>query len=371
MRLQLAAIGAVLALAGTARADGSVSVRGVYYKERATRVMQPMLDGMFEVGTHGTVTGHLLVDAITSASSSSGSAGSAFTERRYEGGGGYTHDFGRYRVGGDAKISHEPDYQALYAGVRGELDLAQKNATLAGGLGVTADTVSAGEAQGLANPMIACKPSTPAVFSKDCSLSGYDVFLSGSQILTRRLVVGASYDLSQQHGYLSNPYRQVVAGLAFAPERHPDERFRQAFAASVRYYLDATSTTIIGAYRYYRDDWKVHAHTPELRIVQEVGRTIDAAIRFRYYRQTQAFFYKPRYETADYAMQAYLSDDPKLTKFDGETMEAKLGVRGETFGLEEMWGEARFEGILEYVVQHNRFGNAVIAQFALTLPFEY
>jgi len=89
MRLQLAAALAlaVLAMLGAARgpahADGSMSARGVYYKERATRVMQPMLDGMFEVGARGLIDAHFLVDAITSASASSGSAeAEPFTERR-------------------------------------------------------------------------------------------------------------------------------------------------------------------------------------------------------------------------------------------------------------------------------------------------
>lgn len=371
MRLQLIAAALVVCATTAAHADGSVALRGIYYKERATRVMQPMLDGMFEAGAHGVVTTHVLVDAITSASSSSGSAGSAFTEKRYEGGVGYTHDLGWVRVGGEGKLSREPDYKALYAGVRAEADLAQKNATVAIGGGVNRDDVSAGEAQGLANPMIACTPSAPATFSKSCTMHGYALFGSLSQIVSRRMVVAASYELSQQRGYLSNPYRQVVAGLQFAPERHPDERLRQAFGASARLYVDASQTTIIAAYRYYRDDWKVRAHTPELRIVQEVGRFADAAIRYRYYTQTQAFFYKPRYETADYAMQAYLSDDPKLTAFTGHTLEAKLGVFGEEFGLTDRWSRARFEGILEYVVQHNRFGNAVIAQAALTVPFDY
>src|SRR4051794_28664683 len=92
IRLVLAAI--ALAVAAPAYADGTLAVRGVYYKERATRVMQPMLDGMFDVGTHGIATGHFLVDAITSASASSGAASAAFTERRYEAGLGYAHELG-------------------------------------------------------------------------------------------------------------------------------------------------------------------------------------------------------------------------------------------------------------------------------------
>jgi hypothetical protein len=46
-------------------------------------------------------------------------------------------------------------------------------------------------------------------------------------------------------------------------------------------------------------------------------------------------------------------------------------VLGEAFGLSGRWAAARLESILEYVVQHNRFGNAVVAHVALTLPFTY
>src|SRR5678815_642255 len=95
MRLQLALVAGALVTAAPLQVhgDGTLAVRGVYYKERATRVMQPMLDGMFDAGGHGIVTGHFLVDAITSASASSGAADAQpFTENRYEGGLGYTHE---------------------------------------------------------------------------------------------------------------------------------------------------------------------------------------------------------------------------------------------------------------------------------------
>jgi hypothetical protein len=52
-------------------------------------------------------------------------------------------------------------------------------------------------------------------------------------------------------------------------------------------------------------------------------------------------------------------------------MEAKLGVIGDAFQLGGRWAATRFEGILEYSVQHNRFGNAVIAHVAVTIPFDY
>ncbi|HEX2690799.1 MAG TPA: DUF3570 domain-containing protein [Kofleriaceae bacterium] len=374
MRLQLTLAAAIalgtLGGATPARGDGTLAMRGVYYKERATRVMQPMLDGMFDAGAHGIISGHLLVDAITSASTSSGAANAAgFTERRYEGGVGYAHELGVVTLAGDAKISTESDYRSIYTGARAQIELGQKNTVLGLGGGISFDTVSAAAAQGPAMPTLRCDAAHPA--EPSCPLDVYAMYASASQILGPNAVIGLSVDLSTLHGDQSNPYRQAIAGEVLVSERHPTRRTREALAASARYYLAPTGTTVIGAYRYYRDSWQVHAHTPELRIVQEAGPDIDASVRYRYYTQDGAYFFRDRYPPDDAAMTQYVSDDVKLSDFTGHTLEAKLGVLGEAFELDGRWAGARFEGILEYVVQHNRFGNAVIAHVALTIPFEY
>jgi len=376
MRLQLAVVGAlvglgVLGAAAPARGDGSLAVRGVYYKERATRVMQPMLDAMFDAGTHGVVTGHFLVDAITSASASSGASDSAaFTESRYEGGLGYAHQRGPLTIAGEAKYSTESDYRSIYGGLRTQLELGQKNTVLGLGGGISVDQVSAAAAQGPA-PMrtLRCSATDPEATS--CGLDVYTGYASVSQIVSENAVLGVSADVSTLRGFQSNPYRQAIAGDMLVFERHPTERTREAFAASARYYIAPTGTTVIGTYRYYRDNWQVHAHTPEIRLVQEVGKDIDAAVRYRYYTQDGAYFYRTRYPADDAALTQYVSDDVKLSSFTGHTLEAKLGVLGEAFELTGRWAGARLEGILEYSIQNNRFGNAVIAHVALTIPFEY
>ena len=217
-------------------------------------------------------------------------------------------------------------------------------------------------------PTLDCAPGVAAT---ECGLTTYVVFASAIQMLSRNAVVGLTYDLARLEGYQSNPYRTALADDGIAPERHPTERLRQAFAASLRYYVPRSRTTFIGAYRYYRDDWKIHAHTPEVRIVQPVGRSADATVRYRYHTQDEAFFYRDRYPTTDITMSRYLSDDVKLDAFTGHTFEAKLGILGEAFEMGGRWAGARFEGILQYVLQHNRFGNAIIAHVALTVPFAY
>ncbi|HEX3761040.1 MAG TPA: DUF3570 domain-containing protein [Kofleriaceae bacterium] len=373
MRLQLkAAAAAAFALMVTvpAHGDGTLAVRGVYYKERATRVMQPMLDAIFDAGTHGIVTGHFLVDAITSASASSGAVNATpFNELRYESGAGYTHELGPLTLGGDLKYSTESDYVSKYLGFHAQLDLGQKNTVLGLGGGYSDDSVSAAAAQGPSMPTLRCDADHPAETS--CPLSLYSLYGSASQIVGKDTVVAATVDVAYLSGFQSNPYRTAIVGEVLVPERDPDTRTREAFAVSLRHYLAATGTTFVGAYRYYRDDWKVHAHTPELRIVQEVGHNADAAVRFRYYTQDGAYFFRDRYPVASSAMSQFVTADPKLSSFNGYTMEAKLGVLGDAFQLRGRWAGTRFEGILEYTIQHNQFGNAVVAHVAVTVPFEY
>lgn len=384
MRLQLATI--LVLVATAAHADGTLSMRGVYYKERSTRVMQPMLDGMFEVGARGLVTAHLLVDAITSASAGSGAAmATPFTEKRYEGGIGYTQEldgpagsiFDKIRLGGDVRFSTESDYRSIFVGPRAETDLAQKNLTVGIGGGFSADRADAsGAASDLGSIMLLCKSDAARGevngVSDSCPLDVYNAYATVAQILSRDAVAAVSYDVAYLDGYQSNPYRRAIVpelGTTL-PERHPFTRLRQSVAASARYYVDRSRTTFIGAYRYYWDDWGIHAHTPELRIVQEVGEHVDASVRYRYYSQDAAFFWAPFYAPPTQA-RPFLTDDPKMSAFTGDLMEAKLGMFGEAFGLDGRWAGARFEGILDYIIQHNRFGNAVEAHVALTLPFSY
>lgn len=383
MRLQLAL--AILIVSSTASADGTLSMRGVYYKERATRVMSPMLDGMFEVGTRGLVNAHFLVDAITSASPGSGAAmAMPFTEQRYEAGGGYTHELDgpvswidKLRLGGDARFSTESDYRSIAADVHADADLAQKNTTVGIAGGVSADRADASGAQGaLGGIKLLCEDDAErgetVGTSTSCPLTIVNALATVSQIVSRDAVVGASYDIAYLGGYQSNPYRSVpIPELdTFVPERHPFARTRQSVSGSARIFWPAEQMTFIPAYRYYWDDWGIHAHTPELTLVQEVGHHADASFMYRYYTQDAAFFWQQVY-AAPTPARPYVTNDPKMSAFDGHMLQAKLGIFGEAFDLSGRWAGARFEGIMEYVVQHNRFGNAVVAHVALTLPISY
>ena len=360
MQLTRLALGLVVlaALATSAHADGELQLRTVYFKEKATRVIPPMLDARFDAGETGTIDAHFLVDAITSASAASGADGASFSEKRVELGAGYQRVLGRYTVAGSARYSSEPDYDAAFGKVRGQVELLQRNLTI-------------GVAAGFGSDRVTNAGAPPMAPRFEGTLTTYLASLSVSQILSRNAIGSVTYDLIYLDGFQQNPYRAVAAGGTLVGERHPEQRLRHAVAAQTRYFVERTGTTLIGSYRFYTDDWGLRAHTPELRVIQDAGETMQLGLRYRYHRQGAADFYQDRYLTADPAMEPFLSDDEKLSQFDNHSVAMKFVVTGATFGFEDQLEQVQGELIIEYNVQHNAFGNAGIAHAALTIPFEY
>lgn len=347
---------ALAALATAAAADGEIEVRTAYYKERATRVEQPMIDARLDAGEHGSVDAHLLADAITSASIAAGAEDTEFSETRYEAGAGYTHTLGVYTLGATARYSTEPDYKSGFATVRGQAELLRRNLTLGLTVGAGRDDVR--------------------MFDTHVGdLSSVLVSASVAQIVSANAIVAFTYDLSYLDGFQQNPYRVVPVRnpsmSILAMEHVPDQRTRHALAGSVRYFHEPTATTVIGAYRFYLDDWGIRAHTPELRIIQDAGETVQIGLRYRYHRQGAADFFEDSYSSADPAVEPYLTADTKLSKFHSHQLATKFLVTGATFGLEDRLAEVQGELVIEYDIQDNAFGNALEAQAAIKVPFEY
>jgi hypothetical protein len=356
--MRLVVVLVLLAIATPARADGTLAMRGYYYKEKATRVVEPMLDATFEVGEEDEANAHALVDAVTSASVASGSVDrEPFSEKRYELGGGYRHKRGDSTIGGSARFSYEPDYTSYFVGVSFLQAFAQENTTLGLSVAIGQDSVESIGAFG--------------VEMHHGDLTTLLTSASVTQVLSANLIAGVTYDLAYLDGEQANPYRSVVAGDMFVPERHPDVRTRHAIAGTLKRFLPVTETTVIGTYRFYADSWDLAAHTPELRVIQEAGNGIDLGVRYRFHWQSAADFYLPSYPSNDLDEYPYVTDDIKLSEFTTHTIGIKVGVLGEVFGLEGDLEGARGELLVEYIDQNNRFGNAITAHAALTLPFTY
>lgn len=354
----LAAAGILLA-AGRAHAQGEIRMRGVYYKERSTRVVQPMIDARVPIDDDTELAAHSLVDVITSASAAAGASGVAFTERRYELGAAMTRRFGDYTCGVSGRFSYEPDYLSLFGGARCQVALAQENTLLGLALALGNDDLSNAGAQ----------DEMAQVGRVDGELRSILVSTSVTQILSPVLLAGLTYDLIYVDGFLENPYRRVPVAAGgtgmLVPETVPSSRLRHAFAGSVRGFVPATGSTWIAAYRFYVDDWSVRAHTPEVRVIQELRPALDLHARYRFHRQSAAYFYQPIYDGSE----PFLTSDVKLSSFNTHTFGLELESALAHAGFIGLLGDARLELVLEYVVQRNRLGNAVVVHTALAVPF--
>lgn len=350
----LAPIAAIVlgAFAASARADGELTLTGAYYKEKATRVMQPMLDATFEVADGGTASGHVLVDAITSASV--GVGGELFEEKRVEGGGTYTQEIGIYRVGGLVRYSTEPDYKSLFGGLRFQAELFDRNLTVSASGTFGRDDMSNAGAGGTA-------PRREGQL--DTLLGSIGV----AQLLGPNIVASVTYDVSKLEGEQANLYRFVITAGMTPWENHPRLRTRHAVAGTVKWFVPQSVTTIIASYRRYHDSWSVDGHTPEVRAIQEVGDGTLFSLKYRYHKQFRAYFFQE-----DYAMPVELiSADEKLSSFDSHTLGAQLEMAGSVIGFTGFLGETRGQIVFEYVDQDNRFGNAVVGYASITVPLTY
>lgn len=350
--------GVVLA-AGAARAEGEIELRGVYYKERSTRVVQPMLDARVAVDEDTELEAHSLVDVITSASAAAGAAGVAFTERRYELGAGLSRRLGGdYACGLSGRFSYEPDYRSVFGSARCQVELGQRNTVLGVALAAGRDRLSNAGA----------RDEMAQAARVQGTLHSVLVSTSITQVLSPVAVAGVTYDLMYAQGFLENPYRRVPVGGgmgSLAPEQVPASRLRHAIFASMRRFVPVTRSTWIAGYRLYADDWGVHAHTPELRLVQEIRPALDVHARYRFHWQSQASFYEDVYDT----IAPYLTSDVKLSAFTTHTLGLEVESALAYLGGAGMLADARVELVLEYVVQRNHLGNAVVVQTAVAMPF--
>lgn len=359
MQLRAAVVAVSLLIPSVALADGEVALRGAYYKERSTRVTQPMVDANFEVGDGGTLDTHLLLDVITSASSAAGAVGESFDEHRVEVGGNYLHRIGDFGVGFGVRLSQEPDYTSRFVSVRGLAGLGQNNTTLGVGFAFGSDDISNSSQQG----------EIGGVFRDELSTTLASASLL--QLLSPTLSAQVTYDFIYLSGYQANPYRLVAAGGFLVPERVPEKRYRNAMFGSLRAFVPPSKTTIITGYRFYVDDWGVVGHTPELRLIQQIVTNLSVHGRYRFYRQSAADFYKQVYDSADPMDQEFLTRDEKLGDIITHTLGLKLDVGMSVFGIEGKGGRVRTELLFEYIDQNTTFGNAVNIQFAVAVPFDY
>jgi hypothetical protein len=153
----------------------------------------------------------------------------------------------------------------------------------------------------------------------DRRIYGVDV----SQIVSRKLVLGLSFETISEEGFLNNPYREVrfrddsTRGYDYEFERYPRTRTGNALAVRARYYLPYRAA-LQGDYRWYSDTWDIGSHTFEIAYTHPIRERLTLDVHYRFYTQNSADFYSDLFPREN--AQNFLARDKELSTMDSQTL---------------------------------------------------
>ncbi len=195
--------------------------------------------------------------------------------------------------GGAVGYSEENDYRATYVNLSGSRNFNNDLTTVTLGFSHSADDIFPTDAELFNRVRNEDKRATSAAVSL-------------SQVINRVTTFQTALSITEQSGFLSDPYKLQDA-------RH-DNKTQIAFSNSLRYFFIEADGALQANYRYYHDDFGISSHTLDLSWFQNINRSFQVAPMLRYYSQSAADFYtniddftKPLTEpqSSDYRLSAF------------------------------------------------------------------
>ncbi|MCA9699075.1 MAG: DUF3570 domain-containing protein, partial [Myxococcales bacterium] len=315
--LVLAVVASSSLTSPAARAEDRVTVRGNYYRERSTRVLQPLVTFRKELPDERfALEAEYLLDVISSASIASGALAlggdRVFTEMRHETTARATSKVQDWSGSAFYRYSTETDYTGHTFGFGVGRDLLQRTINVSLSYSANINRVYR-----ITNNIGA---RTPWLSSGDSNqMQAHYLSLGYSHVLHQRVVGGLNLEGIYARGPQDNPYRRARNG---SPEIHPLVRKRLAPSLWMRIAIPEAKMVLEPRYRYYVDDWAIRAHSIEGRVHFRPQRDLQLRLLYRYYTQTQAFFWRDDGVWAD--EYPYRSDDPKMDDFRSHTIGGRL-----------------------------------------------
>lgn len=290
---------ACVLLAGGAHAQTAVTPQtsaSVYVRTDTdnTTVITPRLQARAPITESTSAEIVYAVDVWSSASIDiRTSASKAVTEQRDEINAAVTQEIPDTRFTGSYRYSTEPDYESHTAALAIERDFADKSTVVgaSGSLGF--------DAIGHVN-----KPEF------DEHLRSIGARVSGLQLIDPSTFVQLEYELNNARGYQASPYRMIGIGTRdgtcqetdadqiepyCAPETNPELRVRHAVALRARRAI-GDPLSVGAEYRFYLDSWDVQSNTLGVDVTVLPAEHTSLALRYRFYTQTAAAHYQPRYD---------------------------------------------------------------------------
>ncbi len=228
-------------------------------------------------------------------------------------------------IGAQGRVSSEPDYLSFSGLLDGRVALFEQNFVLTGFVGYGHDTVSPLDAP----------PGQASLWP--ASHQRVNGGLTASQILSRTLILAGGFAATNQLGVLASPYRRALVRTSLFPEVVPSSRARYTAFAELSWYVGWAASLRLRQ-GLYADSWGVIGFVPEAAIVKELGKDGLLTLRYRFYRQSAASFYRRQYDDIEEIM----SSDPRL----GWTHEHAPGValRWTVIGRRNDFGALTLDG---------------------------
>ena len=221
------------------------------------------------------------------------SGASGIYDERSEVSFGTSYYLNKGTVSGTVGYSEENDYRAIYYAFGASRNFNNELTTLSFGYSYSSDDIFPTDAN-LFNRVISEKKN---------SKSGV---LSISQIISQNSTFQLSLNISEQSGFLSDPYK--------LRDVRPSNKIQVAITNSYRHFFRESNSAFHVNYRYYHDDFGISSHTIDGSWHQTVGGSIRIVPNVRYYTQSAANFFtniddftKPisEYQSSDYRLSAF------------------------------------------------------------------
>lgn len=196
-------------------------------------------------------------------------------------------------VSANVGYSEEDDYRSRYIGLSGQRNFNREMTTVAVGLSYADDDIFPTDAE-LFNRVVS--------ENKDVS----SAYISISQIINQTTIFQTALSITEQSGYLSDPYKLL--------DVRPDDKTQIGWSNAFRHFFIDADAALHVNYRYYHDDFGISSHTLDASWYQNVGRDWQVVPHIRYYSQSAADFYtsiddftKPieQFQSSDYRLSAF------------------------------------------------------------------
>lgn len=300
-----------------------------------TTIVTPKVDLGADVSESTSVELGYEIDAWTGASVDVVTAATgAITEVRNEVDAGVGHRHGDLQLSAGYRFSTETDYTSHGLVLGSRLELGRNNTTL--GL----DLLGSSDVVGRAGDPL---------FEQTLWSAGARASLA--QVIDPKTIAEVVWETTRLDGFQASPYRFVAIGgdgscattAPFCvPEQVPEVRYRNAAFLRARRALAERWSAGLET-RFYFDNWGVRSLVIQPELAWRPVKEAVVALRYRYYTQDEASFYRPRYFDS-MGVDGYATRDRKLSTFFTHEIGASYLQRFALCGDRVLVGGARVGG---------------------------